>query len=216
MNATKTLVALLAASLSMTKVHAQCQVQKIAASDGQMNDNFGSQVAVDGDWAAISAPHDDNGQGNAGAVYLFQRVGGTWAEFQKLTASDLPLGGGLGSAVALKGDVLIAGAPGDRPQGVSAAGSAYVFERISGTWTQTAKLIASDLGPNDRFGASAAMVADRVLIGATGAAAAYIFDRIGGTWVQTAQVFGSDAGAFSGFSQPAWADESRSNTRKSG
>jgi hypothetical protein len=131
--------------------------------------------------------------------YLFQRIGGTWIEFQKLTASDLPAGGQLGSGLALTGDVLVAGASGDWPQGVSAAGSAYVFERISGTWTQTAKLIAADLGPNDRFGTSVAMVADRILVGAPDAAAAYVFDRIGGSWVQTAKLTGTGAGPLDSF-----------------
>lgn len=199
MYATRILGVILAGATLMDEVPAQCQVQKVVASDGQMHDFFGLSAAVDGDWAAISSMGAGLAQPNAGAVYVFQRVGGTWTEFQKLTASDLPAGGGLGHAVALIGDVLIAGAHQDSPQGFNAAGSVYVFEFISGTWTQTAKLVAADLGPEDTFGSSVAMVTDRIFVGAPGAAAAYVFDRIGSSWVQSAKVFGSDAGIFSSF-----------------
>ena len=50
---------------------------KITGPDGQAGDQFGSSVALQGDYALIGAPGEDDQGANAGAVYvLFRHQGG--------------------------------------------------------------------------------------------------------------------------------------------
>ncbi len=56
-----------------------------------------------------------------------------------------------GWSVSLSGDSALIGTDGDDDQGES-SGSAYVFNRTGGDWTQQAKLLASDGAMTDRFG----------------------------------------------------------------
>jgi hypothetical protein len=54
------------------------QVEKLTASDAQVDDEFGVDVAVSGDIAVVGAEGEDAGGSNAGAAYVFQSpsVGG--------------------------------------------------------------------------------------------------------------------------------------------
>ena len=93
---------------------------------------------------------------------MFVRSGGTWTEQQKLTASDAAAGDLFGASVAVSGDTVVAGAyVDDTPAGVD-AGSAYVFVRSGGTWTEQQKLTASDAAAGDQFGVSVAVSGDTV------------------------------------------------------
>ncbi|EPY00121.1 FG-GAP repeat protein, partial [Magnetospirillum fulvum] len=89
---------------------------------------------------------DPGGTTDAGALYVFTRSGGTWTQASKLTASDKAAGDNFGSSVSLSsdGNTAVVGASGADPGGISNAGAAYVFTRSGGTWTQQAKLTASD------------------------------------------------------------------------
>src|SRR5690606_13989379 len=85
-------------------------------------------------------------------------------------------------SVAISGDYAVIGAYQDDDNG-SNSGSAYVFERISGTWTQTQKLTASDGAAGDFFGRSVAISGGLVLSGAYGETsnrgAGYFFTNVG-------------------------------------
>jgi hypothetical protein len=108
------------------------QQAKITPSDGSNGDNFGLKVSISGNYALISAYHDDDYGSNSGSAYIFNRDGSIWSEQQKLTASD---GGGqdlFGSSVCIDGDYGIIGAMFDDDNGED-SGSAYIFqnERLS-------------------------------------------------------------------------------------
>jgi hypothetical protein len=185
--------------------YSQCQVQKLLASDAESGDSFGFSSAIDGDWAAVGAPYESDIAVNSGAVYVFQRVGASWVETQKLKASDASFGSVFGSSVSIAGDVLVVGSPVNSPQGISGAGAAYVFERVGATWMETAKLVAGDPDPQDFLGSVLATTGNRILVSAHGddahgldAGAAYVFDRIGSTWVQTGKLMGNDSVPFDG------------------
>src|SRR5260221_6065121 len=165
-----------------------------------MSDKFGWSVAISGDWAAASAPFRSDQVNGSGAVYVFQRVGSTWTQTQKLKASDASFGASFGWAIAMSGNVLVIGAPQDL-----SVGAVYVFELVGSTWTQTAKLRAQDADAGDFIGGRVATTGDRVLTSAVGddqhsqdAGAAYVFDRVGSSWVQSAKLMGSDTVAFDG------------------
>ena len=73
-------------------------------------------------------------------------------------------------------------------------GAAYIFSRSGATWTQEAKIEASDGGSSDSFGWSVSISSDgsRAIVGAynknSTAGAAYIFSRSGTTWTQEAKI----------------------------
>lgn len=119
-------------------------------------------------------------------------------EIQKMVASDVGSNDYMGFTVDISGDYAIAGAfqenedeNGDNT--LANAGSAYIFERVAGTWTQTQKLVASDRNVEDKFGVAVAISGNYAIVGAHAndigtnqdAGAAYIFERgTGGTWTQ--------------------------------
>jgi FG-GAP repeat/Bacterial Ig-like domain (group 1) len=174
------------------------QQQKLTASDGAANDRFGWSVALAGDTLVVGAPFDDVGASNQGSAYVFVRSGGVWTQQAKLTASDGAADDVFGDSVALAGDTLVAGAPEDSLGG-NHFGSAYVFVRSGGVWTQQQKLTASDGGFGDRFGDSVALAGDTLVagaplddVGAGNQGSAYVFVRSGGVWTQQQKVTASD------------------------
>lgn len=82
----------------------------------------------------------------------------------KLTASDGAAGDNFGVGVAISGDTLVVGAFADD----AGAGSAYVYTRTGGVWTQQAKLTAADGVDEDQFGISVAVSGDTAVVGAYG------------------------------------------------
>ena len=82
-----------------------------------------------------------------GSAYVFVRSGGTWTQQQKLTASDGAAGDRSGPRWRSRATPRWSGRT-RRHLGAD-AGSAYVFVRSGGTWTQQQKLTASDGAAND-------------------------------------------------------------------
>ncbi|HVM55185.1 MAG TPA: hypothetical protein VM262_18515, partial [Acidimicrobiales bacterium] len=78
------------------------QQQKLTAADAAAGDRFGISVAVSGDTAVVGAYLDDAPAGmDSGSAYVFVRSAGTWAQQQKLAASDADAGDRFGIAVAV-------------------------------------------------------------------------------------------------------------------
>ena len=174
---------------------------KLTASDGAMNDFFGTSVVIGGDTAIVGAWGDDTVGSNSGAAYVFQRSGTNWTEQAELTASGVAAGAGLGISVAISGDTVVAGAFQDDDAG-SNSGSAYVFQRSGTAWSEQAKLTASDGAAGDRFGISVAISGDTVVVGAhedddsgSESGSAYVFQRSGTVWTEQAKLLASDGAA---------------------
>lgn len=119
---------------------------------------------------------------------LFLPVMGA-TESDKLHASDAAIGDWLGMSVSIDGNRVVAGAIYNGGN----AGSAYLYERGAyGNWIET-KLIASDAAPNDTYGFSVSIDADRIIIGSPAdddngrfTGAAYIYERdANGNWNET-------------------------------
>ena len=172
--------------------------QKLVASDGAAFDYFGSAIALDGDTAFFGVGDDDydvDGDGvddlfDAGSVYIFTRNGSFWTQEGKLHPDD-PQDGHYFGGVALDGNSLLITAGGD----ADSAGAAYVFTGSGSSWTQQAKLTASDPTPGDRLGTSAALSANTAILGAPYVDKAYVFVRDGVTWTQQAKLTASDDSA---------------------
>ncbi|MCP4358663.1 MAG: hypothetical protein GY796_11650, partial [Chloroflexi bacterium] len=174
------------------------QQQKLTASDGAADDEFGRSVAVDGNTAVISAHRDDDNGSGSGSAYVFTRSGTTWSQQQKLTASDGAAGDWFAWSVAVDSDTAVIGAFLDDDNG-SGSGSVYIFTRSGTTWSQQQKLTASDGAVDDEFGFSVAVDGDTVVIGAywdddNGGASGstYVFTRSGIIWSQRQKLTASD------------------------
>jgi hypothetical protein len=178
------------------------QQTKLLASDGATQDSFGGEVSISGDTALIGACFDDDNGFDSGSAYVFVRTGTTWTEQAKLRASDGAVGDYFSAyAVSISSDTALIGAQGDDDNGAD-SGSAYVFIRTGTTWTEQAKLLASDGAAQDFFGGSVSLSGDTVLIGAGGddvnggnSGSAYMFIRTDITWAQEAKLFASDGAA---------------------
>ena len=109
----------------------------------QEGDNFGCYVSLSGDTALVGAWLDGDNGYHSGSAYVFTRTGTTWTQQAKLLASDGEEDDLFGWSVSLDNDTALIGAYWDDDNGDD-SGSAYVFTRKGTTWTQQAKLLASD------------------------------------------------------------------------
>ena len=181
------------------------QEDKLLPAVGQDFLLFGASMSLDGNTVLIGAWGDDQNGDHSGSAYVFLRVGGVWEEDTKLTPNDPEVDDYFGVSVALDGDTAVVGAWADDDNG-SRSGSAYVFTRTAGLWTQQAKLLADDGAPFDRFGEAVALDGDTALIGARSndengdnAGAAYVFTRTAGLWTQQAKLLAADGMESDGF-----------------
>ena len=158
--------------------HEWVQQPKLLAADGTQWENFGSSVAISGDWAIV-------GTAWGNSAYIFWLGDENWGQQTKLAAD-----GGFGYSVAISGDTAVVGAY-QGPGGFY--GSAYIFQREDTGWVQEAKLVADDA--MEEFGCSVAISGDTVAVGAQTyyvAGSAYVFRRENGGWVQLRKVVSDD------------------------
>jgi len=184
------------------------QTAKLAAEDGDGSDAFGLRVALDGTTALISAPSDEDPNGaSAGSVYAFERGEDTWSQQAKLTPDDGDSSDRFGMGLACADTTAVICAPDDEEPNGAGAGSAYVFERAAGVWSQTAKLAPDDGDEDDDFGWAAALADGTALVGAytdedpdgDDAGSAYAFTESDGSWSQQAKLAPDDGDAGDGF-----------------
>jgi hypothetical protein len=174
------------------------QQAKLTASDAQIEGAFGLSVALSGDTAVIGAVVHDQ---HRGAAYVFVRSGNEWPEEAKLVADDRAIADQFGWSVDISGDTVLVGSIGDDDAG-PASGSAYFFGRSEGTWTQSAKVIASDGVTGDRLGMRVALSGELAVVGAPysdnagpSSGSTYVFARNNEQhWVEQAKLVASDAG----------------------
>jgi hypothetical protein len=103
---------------------------KLARSDAEPNEEFGSDVDIDGDTVIVGAMRDNVG-GNSfqGSAYVFSRTGNVWTEQSKLIATDGRTYELLGYSVAISGGVAIAGQATFRFE--NKRGAAYIFTKTT-------------------------------------------------------------------------------------
>ena len=180
--------------ISFMAVHAQTwmEMKKVLPTPylNSAGAEFGKSVSVDGDFAVVGAPGNDE-------AYVFEKKVTGWEIVAKLTASDGVAGNEFGHSVAISGDNVVVGAYKDED-----FGSAYVFTKPPTGWadmTQTAKLTSFNYDVNDYFGYSVAISGDNIVIGAFGRntlkGAVYVFEKPGTAWsdmTQTAILTASD------------------------
>jgi hypothetical protein len=162
-------------------------------SDAVTNDGAGSAADVDRDTMIVGVPGFDLlSKLGAGAAVIFRWRGTSWVEEARLTASDAGAGDRFGQSVAIQGNTAVVGAYLHDLPSKTNAGAVYVFQRSGTTWTQVAKLTASNSAADDNLGISVDLDGDTILAGAwlkvlfnVQQGAAYVFTRnAAGVWSQ--------------------------------
>ncbi|MEY4063993.1 MAG: hypothetical protein RIR26_201, partial [Pseudomonadota bacterium] len=169
----------------------------IKASNSESDDQLGWSVSLSGDTMAVGANFEDSNQTtittgaatasnndaqSSGAVYVFGRVGTTWASEAYLKAANAEEGDQFGSSVSLHGSVLAVGAIGEQSavnsitNGTTAsndnsrtlAGAVYVYRKTAGQWNQEAYVKAANASDDMQmqYGFSVTLNADTLAVGA--------------------------------------------------
>jgi hypothetical protein len=178
------------------------QQARLIAGDAVSADNFGSSTAIDGDTVVIGSSLANAAGNDSGAAYVYTRSGTTWTQQAKLVGSDTAAADEFGTSVRIDGDTLVVGAPHNDDAGAS-SGSAYVFTRSGSSWSQQAKLTASDADADARYGIAVDVDVDAeaVVVGAPQAdtvfggiesGSAYLYSRRGTAWTEAATLTASD------------------------
>ena len=103
---------------------------KLQASDAEVSDTFGDDVAIDGDVIVVGAPIAQKFAFplRDGAAYVYQFNGVSWVETDKLRADDGFSEEGFGDAVAVSGNRVLVGATSDANDNGADAGAFYFYE----------------------------------------------------------------------------------------
>lgn len=171
---------------------------------GANYDGAGSAVATDGNTLVVGVPgRDKHRRSNVGQVLVLERddrgtaspADDEWTEVAILTPPRAAQDGYFGSTVAVAGNTIVVGAPGDDAARAD-TGAAYVFER-NASWQLVQTLAPSVLRKGDAFGSSLSLVDGRLAIGApdddafgykeTGSA--YLFQHNGAKWRVAAHLY---------------------------
>ncbi len=113
--------------LTIDPIAQQAYLKPAAVGTSQVNDKFGSSVAVSGDTVVVGAPGEDSSTtgvdstpidaANAsGAAYVFVRSAGVWTQQAYLKPAAVGTSqavDGFGVSVAVSGDTVVVGAPGE-------------------------------------------------------------------------------------------------------
>ncbi len=160
----------------------------VKASNTGASDGFGCSLSLsaDGSTLAVGARGEgssatgvggdptSNAASGSGAVYVFRRTAGAWAQEAYIKASNTGAGDQFGHSVTLSADgaLLAISAPGEdssatgidgdqTSNATTGSGAVYLFRRaVAGAWTQEAYIKASNTGAGDQFGASLALSSD--------------------------------------------------------
>lgn len=168
-----------------------------AGAIGAALQGYTVSISADGNTALVGGKNDDS---NTGAVWVFTRTEGTWAQQgDKLigTGATGNVTQGFSTGLSADGNTAIFGGPADN----NFRGAAWVFTRTNGEWTQQgSKLVGSGVASNFAAqGVAVSLSADgnTALIGGSRddefTGAAWVFTRNEGVWTQQGpKLTGSD------------------------
>ena len=132
------------------------QEAKLVASDGGIEDAFGTSVDIDNGRIIVgSKENTHSGKINVGAAYVFRLVSGTWTQEAKLTNGDLGKQYDyFGTDVSIDDERIVVAAKGfDLNATVVNVGAVYSFTLNNGEWILNQRLLNNN-NSNDWFGNS--------------------------------------------------------------
>ena len=169
-----------------------------------------SAITEDGGSPGIDGDEMDNSKPDAGAVYLFQRNGNTWAQSAYVKASNPSDGDLFGYSVSLSADGRrlavgsydedgsLAGSNEQQDDELDESGAVYVFDYSGEVWNQTAYLKASNAGSGDALGVAVAISGDGNTLVATAADEDGMVTGVNGIQDQTVSVDAADSNIAAG------------------
>lgn len=174
------------------------QLTKLVPADIVTTGYFGFSVAMEDDHAVVGARNDDDNGAFSGSIYIYERDGDSWSQSGKIISDDGRLFDYFGNSVAISGDDIIVGSPGDDVS----SGAAFIIHRDveTGDWALQQKLTASDRAANEFFGISVSISGDYAIVGTNAdddngyqSGSAYIFKKEESAWQQQDKLTASDA-----------------------
>ncbi|NNM27735.1 MAG: hypothetical protein HKO59_17470 [Phycisphaerales bacterium] len=177
------------------------QEAKVKAADGVVGDDFGYDVAIDGEVAVVGSRYDDLATlTDAGSAYVYRHDGlGGWPQEAEVYLVDPRIWDRFGTSVSVFGDWIAVGVPLRGVVGsIPDCGSAVLFEWTGAAWMQRQEIWASDRGANDWLGVSMSIYEDVLITGARGdlsqRGSAYIFrwNESLSQWIQEKKLLASD------------------------
>ena len=139
---------------------------KITASDKAADDQFGRSVGIYGNTIVVGAYGKNS---NRGIAYIFEFNGTTWQQTGRLIPSNGAANDYFGISTSIYGDTVLVGSYLSNYNGITNSGSAYLFEKPVGGWTDINEnqiLSADDAAANDDFGISVCINQDNIGVGA--------------------------------------------------
>ncbi len=177
---------------------------KMRASDTGEYDQFGDELATDGNHLIVGASHYGE---RGGAAYVYAWDGAVWGNEVKLEAHDHTKNDFFGSDVDIDGERALVGArwhdPHDRMLRNHTYGAGYFYQHSGRGWVQESFVQASDRTLNHEFGGAVALSGDHAVIGAVFSAVggepnqgkAYVFHYNDGDWTESQILTAPDGGA---------------------
>jgi hypothetical protein len=171
------------------------------SGDGAIGDQFGRALVLDGNTLAVGArqvvlPSPLSADGvQGGAVYLYEVATAGFSAGPRLAPPDQAEDDLFGEAIALRGDLLVVGAPGADRGGLVNRGAAYVYRRSGADWVLLASLAPPQGAAEARFGSALAVLDDATVAvaapqadagGVAGAGTVHVFRELAGNWTVVA------------------------------
>ncbi len=158
-------------------------------------DEFGwaTDLDDDGDLLVVGAPGVDSGGFTRGAVFVFRWDGAAW-QFEQRIDSSFGEFGSFGGAVAVDGDVLVAGAPNADISGEQSAGGVTIHRWNGATWELDEVLFPTALFSGFSFGRAVDVDGDAIVVttssfGILADERAVVYRRDGADWPLEQQIF---------------------------
>ncbi|MCH2160770.1 MAG: FG-GAP repeat protein [Phycisphaerales bacterium] len=125
---------------------------------------LGVSAAIAGDLAILGDDGRRDGPPKAGMLITYQLANNRWQPTGAIQAPVPTIGDEFGSAIALDGDRLLVGSPGD-PVGGPQGGMAWIYHLEDGQWHPESMLAPSDPHPGRGYGWSVAISDDLAAVG---------------------------------------------------
>jgi hypothetical protein len=170
---------------------------RLIPSDCEEGLAFGRKVALDGNVALVAGSQEYFAIERSNAVYVFERDDtGNWTQTGRLTSTGHNREGPAGADVAVHDDRVLFTTAGDATLGDQLHGTAYIYEKVNGTWSLKHRITGSDDVSAGIFGGNAVLHLNRLAVAGSAyfnrrAGSVYLFEYDqDGSWSEVARLGG--------------------------
>ena len=167
-----------------------CEAENLTAYQpivgNQQQSFFGYQTAMNEQFAFVSAPtYDTMGIENAGIVVVYELMGNSWVEKQRLMDPNPESGNNFGNALACDNFTLVVGSPYDKVEDKNFAGSICIFTYNGSSWEFVERDSMNIPATGAIFGNSIDVKGDYLVVGAPNygtVGRAFVYFKNGTDW----------------------------------